>query len=157
MSGFRSFRSIVRRYNGKIDTRPRLHRRIVSIISSLYWLELRDIARCSVTVVRYMYNNVMPLTPHAGPLNTTYCATSRPVPLAVPITSFVAPEWVCTSFWGGCTAQRCQLLNIEATRALSLIKPGYWGTTMRRGDVADERALTIRHTNLAFTKLIGIT
>ncbi|KYN30255.1 hypothetical protein ALC57_00294 [Trachymyrmex cornetzi] len=70
-----------------------------------------------------LYNIVMPLTPHAGPLNTTYCATPRSVPLAqaVPITSFLSEFALVSEV---VAPQHCRLLNIEATRAMSLIKLG---------------------------------
>ncbi|EGI61884.1 hypothetical protein G5I_09785 [Acromyrmex echinatior] len=70
-----------------------------------------------------LYNIVMPLTPHAGPLNTMYCATSRSVPLAraVLITSFLSEFALVSEV---VAPQHYRLLNIEATPAMSLIKPG---------------------------------
>ncbi|KYM93960.1 hypothetical protein ALC62_15405 [Cyphomyrmex costatus] len=49
-------------------------------------------------------------------------ASSRPLSRAVPITSFLS-EFVLVS--EVVAPQHYRLLNIEATRAMSLIKPGY--------------------------------
>lgn len=77
----------------------------------------RDIPRCTVTVTRYI--DVGATDTARGPLNATYCATSRRArSRRVPITSFVAPEWVCTSFRGG-------LHRTTAT-------VGYWTSKRRR-------------------------
>lgn len=96
--------------------------------SSLYWLESRDIPRCTVTVTHYI--DVGATDTARGPLNATYCATSRRARSRRPdnvvrgsrVSLHQFPRWIAS--------HNChrRLLDIEAattTCALNLIKPGY--------------------------------
>lgn len=93
----------------------------------LYWLESSDIPRCTVTVTHYI--DVGATDTARGPLNATYCATSRRARSRRPdnvVRGTLPSEFAPVSLVASPNCHR-RLLDIEATTtcALNLIKPGY--------------------------------